>query len=53
MPDPEKFSEPRSGKENFFWPSRGSGSILPRKILKMKGPRLANNAFAEIEAWKN
>ena len=27
--------------------------MLPRKIFKIKGPRLAKNAFAEISARKN
>ena len=47
--DPEKLSEPQSGEENF-WPSRGSGDMLPHKIFKIKGPRLAKNAFPEISA---
>ena len=53
MPDPKKFSEPRSGKEILFWPSRGSGGMLPWKIFKIKDPRLAKNAFPENSAWKN
>ena len=52
MPDPKKFSEPRSGEEVFL-PSRGSGGMLPRKSFKIKGPRLAKNALPEISAWKN
>ena len=27
--------------------------MLPRKSFKIKGPRLAKNAFHEISAWKN
>ena len=27
--------------------------MLPRKIFKIKGPRLAKNAFPEISPWKN
>ena len=27
--------------------------MLLRKIFKIKGPRLAKNAFPEISAWKN
>ena len=27
--------------------------MLPWKILKIKGPRLAKNEFHEISAWKN
>ena len=27
--------------------------MLPRKIFKTKGPRLAKNAFPEISYWKN
>ena len=27
--------------------------MLPRKISKIKGPRLAKHAFPEISAWKN
>ena len=53
MPDPKKFSESRSGKEILFWPSRGSGGMLPQKIFKIKDPRLAKNAFLENSAWKN
>ena len=53
MPDPKKFSEPRSGKENFFGLLGGSDGMLPRKVFKIKGPRLAKNAFPEISAWKN
>ena len=26
--------------------------MLPRKIFKIKGPRLAKNAFPEISTWK-
>ena len=43
MPDPRKFSERR---EIFFWSSRGSGDMLSRKSFKIKGPRLAKNAFS-------
>ena len=52
VPDPKKFSEPHSGKEMLFWPSRGSAGMLPRKMFKIKGPRLAKNAFPDISAWK-
>ena len=48
-----KFSEPRSVKENCFGLPGGSGGMLPRKFFKIKGPRLAKNAFPEISAWKN
>ena len=51
VPDPKKFSDPRTGNE-IFWPSRGSGGMLPWKIFKIKGPRLAKNAFTEISARK-
>ena len=27
--------------------------MLPQKIFKIQGPRLAKNAFSEISAWKN
>ena len=27
--------------------------MLPRKTFKIKGPRLAKNAFPEISAWKH
>ena len=27
--------------------------MLPQKIFKIKGPRLAKNAFPEISPWKN
>ena len=53
MPDPKKFSEPQSGKEILFWPSRGSGGMLPPKIFKIKDPRLTKIAFPENSAWKN
>ena len=36
-----------------FEPSRGSRGMLPQKIFKIQGPRLAKNAFSEISAWKN
>ena len=48
MPDPKKFS----GEENFL-AFYGSGDMLPRKIFKIKGLRLAKNACPEISAWKN
>ena len=55
MPDPKKFPEPCSGKKTF-WPSRQGGGgecvMLPWKIFKIKGPRLAKNAFPDILAWK-
>ena len=47
----KKISEPRSGEENCFWPSRGPAACS-RKIFKIKGPRLATNVFPEILAWK-
>ena len=50
MPNPKKFSEPHSGKEILFWPSRGSGGMLSWKIFKIKDPRLAKNAFPENSA---
>ena len=53
VPGPKKLSEPSSGKEILFWPSRGSGGMLPQKIFKIKNPRLAKNAFPENSAWKN
>ena len=31
----------------------GSKGMLPQKIFKIQGPRLAKNAFSEISAWKN
>ena len=27
--------------------------MVPRKMFKIKDPRLAKNAFLEISAWKN
>ena len=53
VPDPRKFSKPRSSKEILFWPSRGSGGMLLPKIFKIKDPRLAKNAFPKNSAWKN
>ena len=44
---------PWGGKEILFWPSMGSGGMLPRKSFKIKDPRLAKNAFPENSAWKN
>ena len=42
MPDPRKFSEPVArGEENFCGLLGGSGGMLPRKIFKIKEPRLA------------
>ena len=52
MIDPKMFSDPHSGKEKIFYPSRGLRWHAPWKILKIKGPRLAKNAFPEISAWK-
>ena len=48
VPDPEKFSEPRSGEENFL-----AFQGVPQKVFKIKGLRLAKNAFPEISTWKN
>ena len=31
----------------------GGPGMLPQKIFKIKGPRLAKNSFPEISAWKN
>ena len=53
VPDLKKFSEPGSGKEILLWPSRRCGGMLPQKMFKIKGPRLAKNAFPDISAWKN
>ena len=30
----------------------GSGGMLPKKIFKIKGPRLAKNTLPEISVWK-
>ena len=46
MPDPKMFSEPRNGEENAFGLLGGSGGMLSRKIFKIKGARLAKNAFS-------
>ena len=27
--------------------------MLPQKIFKIQGPRLAKNAFSDISTWKN
>ena len=51
VPHPKMFSEPRSGEEKFFGLLGESGGILPQKSFKIKGPRLAKNAFPEISAW--
>ena len=54
MPHTKTFSE-RAAKRRgeLFCPSRESGGMLPRKIFKIKGPRLAKNAFPEISARKS
>ena len=52
MPGRKKISEPQSCEENCFWPSRGSGGMLPENS-KIKGPRLATNVFPGTLAWKN
>ena len=43
----------RVAARKFVWSSRGSDGMLPRKIFKIKSPRLTKNAFPEISAWKN
>ena len=35
MPDPKKFSEPRSGEEKFFSLLGGSGGMLSQKMFKI------------------
>ena len=40
-------------ERKIFWVFQGSGGMLPWKIFKIKGPRLAKNTFPEISAWKN
>ena len=40
-------------KEIFSGLLGGTGGMLPRKIFKIKDPRLARNAFPKISAWKN
>ena len=44
----KKFVEQHSGEKIFSSLSRGSGSMLPQKILKIKYLRLAKNAFPKI-----
>ena len=39
------FGASRYPRKHFLEPSRGSGGMLPRKILKMEFLRLAKNAF--------
>ena len=53
MSDPKKFLQPRNGEETCFGLLGGSGGMLPQKSFKIKGPRLAKNAFPEISARKN
>ena len=53
MPGGQCLTQKVFPRENFFGLLRGSGGMLPRKIFKIKGPRLAKNAFPEISAWKN
>ena len=43
-----KFFKLCNGEKNFFGLSRGSGSMLPWKILKVKYLRLVKNAFPKI-----
>ena len=50
---PEISFEPQRGEENCFGLLGGSGGMLPWKIFKIKGPRLAKNAFPEISSRKN
>ena len=50
MPGPKKFFELGSGKEICFGLLGWFGGMLPRKMFKIKGPRLAKNAFPEISA---
>ena len=52
VPDPKKFSEPRSGEEKFFLPSRGSRGMLPQKSFKKQGPRLAKMHFLRFQLGK-
>ena len=43
-----------SSRKELFWPSRGVREhIPPELIFKIKGPRLAKNAFPEILARIN
>ena len=53
MPDPKNFFGATKRRRQLFWPSRGSGGMLSRNIFKIKGPRLAKNAFPQISARKN
>ena len=53
MPGPKKIFRAAKRRGQCFWPSRGSGGMLPWKSFKIKGLRLAKNAFPEISAWKN
>ena len=43
-----KFLEPRSGEEFYLAPPWGSEGMLPQRILKMKGLRLANKCISGI-----
>ena len=42
-----------AARKKFFRPSGGLRWHAPWKMFKVKGPRLAKNAFPEISAWKN
>ena len=53
VPISKKFFHPRSCEENFFGLLGGTRGMLRQKIFKIKGPRLAKNAFPEISAWIN
>ena len=48
MPGGQWLTEKSCPGRKVFWPSRGSRVHGPQKIFKIKGPRLAKNAFPEI-----
>ena len=52
MPDLKNFFEPQSGEKSCFGLLGGPGACSPGNCFKIKGPRLAKNAFPENSARK-
>ena len=49
---PRKVFRAAKPRGEFCWSSGGSGGMLPKKIFKIKGPRLAKNAFSRFQLGK-
>ena len=52
MPDPKSFLSHEEARKFCFGFLGRSMGMLPQKMFKIKGPRLAKNAFPDISAWK-